>query len=388
MCAIAKMRFVAILLVSLLAASLVLSAGCSSDEGASGGGEADEASDEAAGGGDGGESDGDGAVAEEDYKDVLVRHLEDDPSVYVALFGEKGLTLEVDSETDQPSGSCGTGAFIRELALKPDGSLLYGTAPTRDVILVMDTESRDVVEEIASADGPSSIAFTPDGDHYLVAHSEADYVTVHDTETDEELERITVGEFPAKVCVDFQGTKAYVGHGTSVPEENAAEGAAGALTGELSEGMPSVEIPEGVPGMPEGMPGAGGFQMPTAMDMGAAEIHVIDLATFENVAVIPTKGNGIGLAFRPDGKVAYATSFSTDFSDIEALMADPTGFEPELAVIDAESDQQIASLPLTVQDVAFHPDGAKAYGLAADRVYVIDAATHQVTKEVPIELGG
>ena len=386
--AIVKMRVVAIMLVSLLAASLVLSAGCSSDEGASGGGEADETSDEAAGEGDGDESDGDGAVAGEDYKDVLVRHLEDDPSVYVALYGEKGLTLEVDSATDQPSGSCGTGAFIRELALKPDGSLLYAAAPTRDVILVVDTETREVIEEIASADGPSSLAFTPDGERYLVAHSEADYVTVHDAANDQELERITVGEFPAKVCVDFQGTKAYVGHGTSVPEENAAEGAAGALTGELSEGLPTVEIPEGVPGMPEGIPSAGGFQMPTSMDMGAAEIHVIDLATLENVKVIPTRGNGIGLAFRPDGKVAYATSFSTDFSDIEALMANPTAYEPELAVIDAERDEQTSSLSLTVQDVAFHPDGLKAYGLAADRVYVIDAQTHQVTKEIPIDLGG
>lgn len=347
-------RWITMLTLALALALALTAAGCGPGDGGDGDGGGVEAT---------GSADGDAdtdAGPPPEWAIALAAHLSDPPHAYVGIYGTNGKLADIDSASDKVVETVPVGKWVSEVSIKPDGSEVYVCAPDGNQVYVVDPATRKVKRTVKTADGPYTVAFLPDGSRYLLSHSRGSYVTVHDAASDKELQRIEVGKHPTTVRVNFQNTLAYVGHGDTMPS---------------MEDLMSGRVTE------------------FAMSEGAAFIDVIDIESMSVTDKIETLGNGVGITWRPDGKIVYATARHVDYEAIKGgIPADPddlkTMGEAEVVVIDVAAGEVIERFDLSALDVAFHPDGRKVYALLADKVVVIDGVEHEQTGSIPIQLGG
>jgi YVTN family beta-propeller protein len=117
-------------------------------------------------------------------------------SVYEFSFSPTGRmeatrTFEVVFEAQRTSQD-----FIGDVAVSPDGRLLYATSLYRDQVLVLNPQSGRVIEEIKVARRPYRILFHPDGRSFFVS-SWADGVVQHlEAETGRPIEVLRAGMHP------------------------------------------------------------------------------------------------------------------------------------------------------------------------------------------------
>ncbi len=101
------------------------------------------------------------------------------------------------------------------LAVSPDGQRLYVACEASDALAVVDTASREVVDEIEVGNLPHGVCLSPDGGRAYVSNRGDDTVTVVDLEELEVVDTIAVGDEPHGVITDATATTLYVANAGS-----------------------------------------------------------------------------------------------------------------------------------------------------------------------------
>ena len=97
-----------------------------------------------------------------------------------------------------------------ELALTPDGRLLYVVCQDSDEVRVVEAQSGKVVSSVPVGRTPRGIAMSSDGHRLYVTNAWSDTVSVIDTATLKVLQTLPTGFEPSGVVVDRSGTTLYV----------------------------------------------------------------------------------------------------------------------------------------------------------------------------------
>jgi YVTN family beta-propeller protein len=233
------------------------------------------------------------------------------------------LTTNQDPEGDMP----------RAVAFMPDGSAAVIANRDTDTVTFFDVDTRTITHTVAVGDYPLDVAVTPDG-HALVPNVFGDSVSV-----------IDVATHAVVATVPVTGTQPYIVRVTS-------DGALAAV-GVINDAVDSA-------------------------------ISVIDLATLEEVRVIPTVSQGVyGGFFTPESGISgeIVTQFAVS-SDGHTLVL-PDRFGSRVAVYDlvtgAEDLIDTADAPTSV-DVSLDGDLAViGHEFTAQAVSTIDLPTRTVT---------
>lgn len=101
------------------------------------------------------------------------------------------------------------------LIVSPDGGRLYVACEASDSLIVIDTETRSVITEIAVGKLPHGVCLSPDGDLAYVSNRGADSISVVDTTSLEVLSVIAVGDEPHGLVTSIEGDTLYVANAGS-----------------------------------------------------------------------------------------------------------------------------------------------------------------------------
>ncbi len=96
------------------------------------------------------------------------------------------------------------------IAVSPRGDRAYIADNQRDLLLVMDTNSRSVIASIPVPDGPWGVAVTPDAARVYVASTSANVVSAIDTASLAIVRSIPGQGLPANIAIDANGSTGYV----------------------------------------------------------------------------------------------------------------------------------------------------------------------------------
>jgi YVTN family beta-propeller protein len=244
----------------------------------------------------------------------------------------------IDREANKVITEIEVGKEPRQLALSPDEQYLYVSCMFDDQVDVISLEKKKVVDSIKVGIEPYGLVTSQDGDQLYVANYRSGTLSIIDLKDRKVVDEIPLGDRPRTVTIAANGEKLYVPH--------------------YLEGSISV------------------------IDTGKNEVtNVIQLAESPNVKD-PKKSQGIPntleqLVISPDGKKAWIPHLLTNIDT-------PIHFEetifPAVSVIDLEKEEEIVNerkelfeeinisdsqnntmIVSNPYDVAFHPDGSKAY---------------------------
>jgi YVTN family beta-propeller protein len=231
-----------------------------------------------------------------------------------------------------------SGGQATDVAFSPDGETAYVTARLDDAVAVVDVATRRLVRTIPVADEPHGIAVSPDGRNLFVMGTAHDAVSVVDVGEGRETRRLVASRNPWSKALSPDGRRLLV-------------------TNALSRFVP--------------------FRAPPA-----SEITVIDVAgrRVETRWVVPESNLLLGVDWHPSGEFALATLNRTKNLVPMTRILQGWTITNGLALLwpDGRVDQVLLDEPhhyfADVTDVAFAPDGKKAFATSAgtDRLAVID----------------
>ena len=97
-----------------------------------------------------------------------------------------------------------------EMAMSPDGHLLYVVCQDSDEVRVVDAQSNRVVATIPVGRGPRGIALSPDGRQIYITNAASDTVSVIDATSLQVVKTLPTGFEPTGVVLDRSGATVYV----------------------------------------------------------------------------------------------------------------------------------------------------------------------------------
>jgi YVTN family beta-propeller protein len=114
--------------------------------------------------------------------------------------------------TPMPSGAIPKERYLSpiEMALSPDGRLLYVVCQGSDDVRVIDTQTNKVVGGVAVGRVPRGITVSPDGRQLYITNAWSDTVSVIDAASLKVVQTLPTGFEPAGIVVDRGGETLYV----------------------------------------------------------------------------------------------------------------------------------------------------------------------------------
>src|ERR1035441_3040359 len=97
-----------------------------------------------------------------------------------------------------------------EMALSPDGRLLYVVCQDSDEVRVVDVRSGNVISSIPVGHVPRGIALSPGGRQIYITNAWSDNVSVIDARTLKVVQTLPTGFEPTGIVVDRSGSTLYV----------------------------------------------------------------------------------------------------------------------------------------------------------------------------------
>ncbi len=149
----------------------------------------------------------------------------DEKRVYVSLWGKAGVAV-VNRESKQIEATWPTDAHPTEMALSPDGALLYVACSNSNAVNVIDVLAGKTIETIASSlhpqappgSTPNSLALTSDGKSLFIANADNNNLAVFNVSArgkSVSLGFIPTGWYPTSVRMNSEG-KILVANGKGV----------------------------------------------------------------------------------------------------------------------------------------------------------------------------
>jgi len=266
------------------------------------------------------------------------------------------------------------------LVASRDGSRLYVACEASDSLIVVDTEQRMVVAEVAIGNLPHGVALSPDGSRVYVSNRGSDSVSVIDATTLEVIASIAVGDEPHGLAADATGRRVFVAnagsHDVSVVdlesgrEEKRLAAGRGAWGVRLSANADSVLVTNNL------------SHFVSFRESPISEVTVIDAssAKVENRLMVPDANLVQGVDVAPDGSFTLVTLVRTKNLVPMTRVIQGWVMTNGIGVLwpDGRVDQLLLDEPdnyfADPTDVAITPDGRYAYitGGGVDEIAVID----------------
>ncbi len=266
------------------------------------------------------------------------------------------------------------------LALSKDGKRLYTACEASDSLIVVDTQSGEILAEIKIENQPHDVCLSPDETRAYVSNRGTDTVSVVDTQSFQVVGTIEVGDEPHGVMTDLEGELLYVVNtgsydvsvvdlkeGKEIKRLSAARGAWGI---ERSPDGKQLYVTNNLSHFVK-------FREPCL-----SEVSVIgtDRAVIENRFFIPETNMIQGVDFSPDGEFALVTMIRTKNLVPMTRVMQGWVLTNGIAVLwkDGRVDQLLLdegdSYFADPTDIAITPDGKYAYitGGGVNEVAVID----------------
>ena len=113
---------------------------------------------------------------------------------------------------DKQSGSLTRERYLSpiEMALSPDGRLLFVVCQDSDEVRVVDVRSSKVISSVPVGHVPRGIALSPDNRQIYITNAWSDTVSVIDAATLKVVQRLPTGFEPTGIVVDRRGKTVYV----------------------------------------------------------------------------------------------------------------------------------------------------------------------------------
>jgi len=239
----------------------------------------------------------------------------------IFVTNESGNTITViNSETNKVETTIDIGKRPRGIGLSPDASELYVAVSDEDVIKVVDPQSLKVLREFKAGSDPETFAVHPNG-HIYISNEDDAKASVYDPKTGKLIAEIPVGLEPEGVAISPDGRKVIV-------------------TSESTN-----------------------------------MLHVLSVPEHQIIGNILVSARPRAATFSRDGKIAYAS-------------AEIGG---EVVKVDAENFKilkkgSIGGEKAKPKDVLLSKDEKELYvaGGRADKVFLLDAGTMEIKKEIPV----
>ncbi|MCH7494315.1 hypothetical protein IIA16_06370 [bacterium] len=110
-------------------------------------------------------------------------------------------------DTGKLVGYVEVGSMVHSLRISPDGGRLYVLRANAAFIIVVDTESLEVVNRRQLSHSPSNLAVSPTGLHLAVTLTMPDTVQIYDAAAEELLMTLPVGDAPKAVAFSEDGLR-------------------------------------------------------------------------------------------------------------------------------------------------------------------------------------
>ncbi|MGM0889810.1 MAG: cytochrome D1 domain-containing protein [Bacillota bacterium] len=240
-------------------------------------------------------------------------------TIYIADMS--GDVSVIDIKTNTVKAKINTGGSIFDIAVSPDGRLIYVAPLEYFDVSVIETKTNTVVDTINLAKDSlfgttsSGIAFTPDGQLAYVLHDD-NKVSIIDVSTNKIVKTVNINESTTGIAITPEGKFAYIA--------------------------------------------------------GAQHVFLLDIQTNTLVKMIEQTMGGadrVRIAFSPEGKFAYIADFTTG----------------KIFVIDVTTNtMKPVNIESHASDVTITPDGKFAYAVGDKNLCVIDTATNVVVKTVEL----
>jgi YVTN family beta-propeller protein len=261
----------------------------------------------------------------------------------------------IDLQTEQVVGApIALGETPNVLSISPDGRIAYVTTSSGNVI-VIDTQTNQVVGSIPVGGSPWGVAFTPDGKAAYVADNGGETVSVIDTQTQQIVGTpIAVGELPLNIAFTPDGAFAYV-----VNEESNDVSVIDTGTRQVVATIPVGQEPWGIGITPDGTKAY-------VSNLEDATVSVIATQTRQVVgSPIPVGEEPYEVAITPDGKTAYVANYVGE----------------TVTAINTQTDQPSATIPV--------PNGPWQIVVAPDQSPIASfAAGGAATAGAPVAFSG
>ncbi len=268
------------------------------------------------------------------------------------------------------------------MAMSPDGRELYVAGEASSTVMVVDTKSRQKIDEIAVGHHATDVCFAPDGTRAYVSNRLDDTVSVIDVRSRKMVATIPVGDEPHGVLTDVSGKNLYV--------LNTSEDSISVIdTKTLTEHrrLSASRRPWSLSRSPDGssiyvtntLSRFVKFRMPSK-----SEVTVIDTKRMrvKNRVVLPASNLLQGIAWHPSGEFALVTLNRTKNLVPMTRLLQGWTITNGLGIVwkDGRTDQVLLDEPHLCfpdpADVAITPDGRLALitSSGSNRVAVVNVA--------------
>lgn len=132
----------------------------------------------------------------------------DSKKLYVAS-SEQNALLVISTDTNQVVKDISTSKNPRRVAVSPDGKKVYASSEETGDVHVLDANTDAVLTTIKVGHSSRNVAFSADGKALLVLHTLQDTISLVDTATHQIMTTIGVGTSPQELAVTSDGVLAF-----------------------------------------------------------------------------------------------------------------------------------------------------------------------------------
>jgi YVTN family beta-propeller protein len=129
--------------------------------------------------------------------------------IYAVLTGANSISV-ISTSTDTVTGTIAVGSGPDAVAFNPAGTQAYVTNNVSNTLSVINTATSAVTSTISVPGGPVGVAVSPDGAHVYTADFSGNNVTVIGTAADTVSETVAAGTNPQFIAASPDGTRLYV----------------------------------------------------------------------------------------------------------------------------------------------------------------------------------
>ena len=153
-----------------------------------------------------------GALPKQRYLSPIEMALSPDGRVLYVVCQDSDEVRVVDAQSDKVISSVPVGHVPRGIALSPDGHQLYITNAWSDSVSVVDTASLSVVQTLPTGFEPTGVVLDRSAETLYVANRLSDDVSVIDLKTGQETKRLLAGRGASYLAISPDGEWIYCTH--------------------------------------------------------------------------------------------------------------------------------------------------------------------------------
>lgn len=257
-----------------------------------------------------------------------IRPSPDGRRIYVALSTPMGQPYSaadnriaaIDVESGKIVAEYDVGSDPEQLAVSPDGRLLYASNEDAGTATVTEVETGRLLATLMVGIEPEGVRISPDGRWVYVTSETSNTVSVIDTGSNQVTATFLVGARPRDAAFSPDGSRAYITAevGTSVTVADT----------KTHTVIRNVELPRGDGVKPMGIVVTNDGRKIYVANGRAGTVTVLDATEFKMLATIPVGQRVWGLALTPDGRKIYTAN----------------GLSNDVSVIDTATDKVIATV--------------------------------------------